>query len=101
MEKRKPALILMAKQADILICLRDKAKDWSISELAKHTNSTYVHVCNFIMECEDKGIVESQKHGKDKMIKLTSKGELLASHIDGIYALINGNGDNAQIRTTA
>lgn len=101
MEKRKPALILMAKQADILICLRDKTKDWSISELAKRTGSTYVHVCNFIMDCEEKGIVESQKHGKDKMIRLTGKGELLASHIDGIYALMNSSSDDAQTRTTA
>ncbi|MCL4404615.1 MAG: MarR family winged helix-turn-helix transcriptional regulator [Candidatus Marsarchaeota archaeon] len=93
--------ILRAKQADVLMCLRDKTKDWSIGELAGKTGSTYVHVCNFIRECESKGIVESQKHGKDKMIKLTNKGELLASHIDSIYSLLNQSQEQAQTRTTA
>lgn len=82
-------MLIREKQASILICLKDKTKDWSINELAKHTGSTYVHVCNFIMECELKGVVESQKHGKDKMIKLTQKGELLALHIENIYALLS------------
>lgn len=82
-------MILRDKQASILLCLKDQTKDWSISELAKRTGSTYVHVCNFIMSCEDLGVVESQKHGKDKMIKLTNKGVLLASHIEGIYSLLS------------
>jgi predicted transcriptional regulator len=82
-------IILRGKQANIVLCLKDQTKDWSISELAKQTNSTYVHVCNFIMDCESLGIVESQKHGKDKMIKLTNKGVLLASHIEGIYSLLS------------
>ena len=94
--------ILRSKQAGILLCLNDQSKDWSISELAKSTGTTYVHVCNFIRDCESKGIVESQKHGKDKMIKLTDKGRLLTSHISGIYALLDQKNTEAnQTRTTA
>ena len=94
--------ILRSKQAGILLCLNDQSKDWSISELAKSTGTTYVHVCNFIRDCEIRGIVESQKHGKDKMIKLTEKGRLLTSHISGIYALLDQKNTEAnQTRTTA
>lgn len=94
--------ILRSKQAGILLCLNDQSKDWSISELAKSTGTTYVHVCNFIRDCEIRGIVESQKHGKDKMIKLTEKGRLLTSHISGIYALLDQkNTETNQTRTTA
>ena len=99
MEERS---ILRSKQAGILLCLNDQSKDWSIGELAKSTGTTYVHVCNFIRDCEARGIVESQKHGKDKMIKLTEKGKLLTSHISGIYALLDQKNTEAnQTRTTA
>ena len=95
--------IIRSKQAGILLCLNDQSKDWSISELAKSTGTTYVHVCNFIRDCEARGIVESQKNGKDKMIKLTEKGRLLTSHISGIYALLEQKNPETQnqTRTTA
>ncbi len=94
-------IIFKAKQAAILLSLRDYSKDWSISELAKASKSTYVHSCNFIKSCEEHGLVVGEKHGKAKTIKLTEKGKSIADSVWAIYSLLNSDDGSVQTRTTA
>ena|SRR5271154_5405475 len=82
-------LILKQKQTKILLVLKDSTQDWYISTLAKATGTTYVHTCNFLSECERLGIVQSEKHGKLKIVVLTEKGTRLADLISAINPLIN------------
>ncbi len=82
-------IILKQKQASILLALRDTSQNWYISSLAKATNTTYVHACNFLTMCEHLGITSSEKHGKLKLIKLTEKGLRLADMVTSISAMIS------------
>ncbi|MCL4387697.1 hypothetical protein M1567_00915 [Candidatus Marsarchaeota archaeon] len=65
----------------------DNSKDWYISTLAKESQSTYVHACNFLLSCESLGIVESKRHGRMKSIKLTDRGMQIARMVSEIIRL--------------
>lgn len=80
------SLLLMDKQARMLVALRDQTQSWYISSLAKATGTTYVHACNFLIECERLGMVESERHGKIKTIRLTEKGAQIAALVSDIYS---------------
>ena len=84
-------ILLRNKQAGILIALKDTSQSWYISSLAKAADTTYVHACNFLSECEKLGLTSSEKHGKMKTIKLTDKGRKVAEQIAGIYDAISPN----------
>jgi len=85
----KGGLLLKDKHIRILFALRDTTQNWYITNLAKASNTTYVHTCNFLGACENLGITSSEKHGKIKLIKLTEKGAKLAEMLANAYALIN------------
>lgn len=81
-------LVFRSKQLRILLLLRDKTKDWYISTLAKASGTTYVHACNFILQCEGYGITTSEKHGKIKVVRLTDKGLQLSDMLNSANDLI-------------
>ncbi|MFP3214948.1 MAG: hypothetical protein RXR32_00100 [Candidatus Micrarchaeota archaeon] len=75
-EKQVKAFLLMAST--------NNQQEWNISNLAKSSGMTYVHLSRFINECEKTGLVESTRHGRIKGIKLTSKGIEVANHLSSI-----------------
>jgi predicted transcriptional regulator len=81
-------ILLKSKQAGILIALRDTTQAWYVSSLAKAAGTTYVHACNFINVCEELGVVNCEKHGKLKVVKLTEKGAKITEMLYGINSLI-------------
>jgi predicted transcriptional regulator len=83
-------LIFKGKHIRILLALRDTTQNWYITTLAKASDTTYVHTCNFIGACEHLGIIGSEKHGKIKLVKLTEKGARLAEMLAGAYSIVNG-----------
>ena len=83
-------ILFKDKHLKILLALRDTGQSWYITTLAKASNTTYVHTCNFLMLCESLGITDSEKHGKIKQIKLTEKGARLAEMLAGAYSIVNG-----------
>lgn len=85
----KGSILFKSKQVAILLALRDSSQSWYISSLAKATQTTYVHACNFIIECERLGVTKSEKHGKIKLIKLTDRGLKLAEMLAGAKTIIN------------
>ncbi len=87
--KNNETILFKDKQAKIILLLKNNSQNWYISMLAKASNTTYVHTCNFIINCELVGIVETEKNGKMKRIKLTDKGQTIANKISEIYSLIN------------
>lgn len=87
--KKSGVIIFKDKQARILLFLRTSEQELYISYIAKMTNTTYVHTCKFLKECEADGITMSERHGKIKVIKLTDKGKKIAELIDSIYNLIS------------
>ena len=83
------AIILKNKQSKILMALKDTSQNWYISTLAKAAGSTYVHACNFLKECETLGVVQSERHGKIKVVKLTEKGAKIVESLANIVNLMN------------
>ncbi len=79
-------LIFKYKHAKILIALRDNSQSWYLASLAKAAGATYVHTCNFVESCEQIGFITSEKHGKEKIIKLTERGSKVADMVASIYS---------------
>ena len=78
--RRKPAMILVA--------LRKNAKSRYGSVLAKEVDCTYSHAVKILQEMEKANLVDFDKQGRIKTIKLTESGERVAEHIERIQELL-------------
>ena len=78
--RRKPALMLVALKK------HSKARYGSI--LAKEVDCTYSHAVKILQTLEKLSLVDFEKHGRIKLIKLTKKGEDIADNIEDIKKLI-------------
>jgi predicted transcriptional regulator len=58
------------------------------SVLAKEVDCTYSHAVKILQTLESLGLVEFEKKGRIKLIKLTKKGKDVADAIDNIQTLI-------------
>ena len=82
-------ILFKSKHLRILLALMDQTQSWYVSTLAKASDTTYVHTCNFIAECVALGIMESERHGKLKVVRLTQKGARIADMLANASTLIN------------
>ncbi len=78
--RRKPAMILVA--------LRKAGRNRYGSVLAKEVDCTYSHAVKILQEMEKARLVEFEKQGRIKTIKLTNNGEKVAEHIEKIKNLL-------------
>ena len=74
--RRKPALMLIA--------LKNIKKARYGSLLAKEVDCTYSHAVKILQTLEELGLVAFEKRGRIKIIRLTKKGNEVASHIESI-----------------
>lgn len=72
------------KPAMMLVNLLNSNIEVYGSTLAKTVDCTYSHVVKILQEMEDAGLVNFEKTGRLKILKLTKKGEEVAKHIDAI-----------------
>mgnify|MGYP001613554009 CR=1 FL=1 len=78
--RRKPAMILVA--------LRSSNKNRYGSVLAKEVDCTYSHAVKILQEMEKAKLVNFEKQGRIKMIKLTENGDKIAESIERIKNLL-------------
>ena len=78
--RRKPALMLTALKRI------SRARYGSI--LAKEVDCTYSHAVKILQTLEKLDLVTFEKKGRIKLIKLTKKGEEIASNIDNIRKIV-------------
>lgn len=71
------------KPAMMLLGLTNGSRVYA-SSLAKQIDCTYSHVVKVLQEMEKAELVKFEKHGRLKLLKLTEKGEEVASHINAI-----------------
>ena len=76
------------KPAMILIQLRNTKGSMYASSLAKSVDCTYSHVVNIIHYMEKYKLVEFQKKGRLKLLKLTEKGSKIADHFSEVKNLL-------------
>ncbi len=78
--RRKPAMILVA--------LRKGGKNRYGSVLAKEVDCTYSHAVKILQEMEKAKLVDFEKQGRIKTIKLTENGNKIAEHIEKIKNIL-------------
>ena len=79
--RRKPALMLVALK------ILSRARYGSI--LAKEVDCTYSHAVKILQSLERLGLVNFEKKGRIKLIKLTKKGQEIADNIENIKKVIS------------
>ena len=78
--RRKPALMLVS--------LKTNTRMRYGSVLAKEVDCTYSHAVKILQTLEDLKLVDFEKKGRIKVIKLTKKGNEVADAIENIQKLI-------------
>jgi len=78
--RRKPALMLVA--------LKKNTRMRYGSVLAKEIDCTYSHAVKILQTLEELKLVDFEKKGRIKVIKLTKKGQDVADAIENIQKLI-------------
>jgi len=73
-------LFFRSKPTQLLLSLRTGPKYATI--LSKEIDCTYSHTMKLLNNFERLGLVEFEKKGRIKMIKLTSKGEEIAKSLE-------------------
>ena len=78
--RRKPALMLVS--------LKKNSRMRYGSILAKEIDCTYSHAVKILQTLEELKLVEFDKKGRIKLIKLTKKGKEVADAIENIQNLV-------------
>jgi len=78
--RRKPALML--------VFLKKNTRMRYGSILAKEVDCTYSHAVKILQTLEHLGLVQFEKKGRVKLIKLTKKGKEVADFIEAIQNLV-------------
>ena len=78
--RKKPAMILVA--------LRNDTRNRYGSILAKEVDCTYSHAVKILQEMEKAKLVNFEKQGRIKLIKLTDSGNRVAESIEKIKNLL-------------
>ena len=72
----------------ILVALRSSNKNRYGSVLAKEVDCTYSHAVKILQEMEKAKLVNFEKRGRIKIIKLTENGDRIAESIERIKNLL-------------
>jgi len=78
--RKKPALMLIA--------LKKSSRVRYGSILAKEVDCTYSHAVKILQGLEKLGLVDFEKKGRIKLIRLTKKGIEIADHIEKVRELL-------------
>ena len=78
--RRKPALML--------VYLKKNTRMRYGSILAKEVDCTYSHAVKILQTLEKLGLVQFEKKGRVKLIKLTKRGKEVADNIELIQTLV-------------
>ena len=76
-------LFLHNKPVKMLTSLRNDYIQYA-TQVSKHVDCTYSHTVKVLDMFKRLGLVEFEKKGRVKMIKLTNDGEEIAHHFEGL-----------------
>jgi len=69
------------KSAKILVSLSNPSTDNYASEISSNVDCTYSHTVRILHKFDDRGLVETKKEGRKKMIELTEDGREIAQDL--------------------
>ncbi len=77
-------LFIRRKPVRLLLNVKIGSNPKYVSVLAKNTDCTYSHTVKLLEIFKDMGIVEFEKHGRIKYVKLTQDGMELAGNFEAV-----------------
>ncbi|MFB6089254.1 MAG: winged helix DNA-binding protein [Candidatus Aenigmatarchaeota archaeon] len=77
-------LFLRDKPAEMLVFLKRGDKPNYATEVSKGVDCTYSHTIKVLNKFEELGLVEFEKKGRIKLIKLTADGEDISHDLEGL-----------------
>ncbi len=80
-------ILLHEKPVKMLLGIRNNGGASYTTKIAKYADCTYSHTMKIIDIFENKGLVESEKKGRTRYIKLTKVGEEIANLLDELMRL--------------
>jgi len=85
MEKKKKILDLFLhdKPTSIVLSLKDSTGKYA-SVLSKETDCTYTHTLKILTQLQEFGMVEFERKGRIKFVKLTPLGVDVAHELEGL-----------------
>ncbi|MFW6233659.1 MAG: winged helix DNA-binding protein, partial [Nanoarchaeota archaeon] len=83
-----PDIFFRRKPALMLVFLKRNRRMRYGSLLAKEVDCTYSHAVKILQTLNEMGLVDFEKKGRIKLIKLTKKGSKVADAIESIQNLI-------------
>ncbi|MEM5801988.1 MAG: helix-turn-helix domain-containing protein [Candidatus Aenigmatarchaeota archaeon] len=86
-EKFGPKLFLRTKPVKILVSLRGGPKYTTL--LARESNITYSHTVKLLDLFNDMGLVDFEKKGRIKIVRLTSLGEDISHALENILSKLS------------
>ena len=89
-------LILREKPARILISLKTSKESIYATILSRETNCTYSHTIKILNTLKQQGLVEFEKTGRIKRVKLTSDGWDIAHNLEALTKKFEQIGEKAE-----
>ncbi len=86
-EKYTIRVFLRPKPVKLLTSLREEPKYATI--LSKEIDCTYSHTVKLLNSFKKMGLVEFEKRGRIKIVKLTATGDELAHSMEGVMMRLN------------
>lgn len=87
-EKEIFEVFFRKKPAMMLVALRNSTKNRYGSILAKEVDCTYSHAVKILQEMQTANLVNFEKSGRIKNVRLTEQGHRVAEHIEKIRDLL-------------
>ncbi|MEM2866707.1 MAG: helix-turn-helix domain-containing protein [Candidatus Hadarchaeales archaeon] len=78
--------LVQEKPAGIVLALRGGEKYPSL--VAKEVGTTFAHAFNVLSKLEEMGVVTSEERGRIRWVKLTERGEELASLLERLRGMV-------------
>lgn len=91
------SFFLQDKPARILLEMTKQERTYP-ADISKALAATYSHIVRVIQKLEVYGLVESEKEGRTKFIKLTELGQQVAHHLEGLEMTLKNMQDEAEVK---
>jgi len=80
-------LFINEKPVKTLITIRRNRDEIYCNKISKKVDTTYAHTVRIVSRLEEKGLIETHKKGRKKIIELTEKGEEYAETFQRLQEL--------------
>ncbi len=74
--------LIRPKPAFFILLIKNSRMELSITDLSKSSDMSYVHAMDLIKKIEAENYIETESKGNRRMVRLTKKGETMATYLE-------------------